>query len=137
MRSGATDGGMAAIVDGFKRRLSQDARMKVFAIPVLRGPGQKPVYYLVFGTRNPLGLWHFGDATARATAWWAELSALEDAKIAATGQASLFDDDPLVRGPKLEDVEAQALPAITGNIARTLAQRGGFRVGQYPAGGVR
>jgi hypothetical protein len=134
VRSGVTDGAVAAIVDGFKSRLGQAADMKVFAIPVLRGPGQKPVYYLAFGTRNPLGLWHFGDATARATqAWWAELSSQEDAKIAAAGQASLFDDEPLVRGPRLEDTEAQALPVIAGNIARTLAQHGSFRVGQYPA----
>lgn len=108
MASGVTDEAVAAVVAGFKDRLGQAAQMDVFAVPVLRAPGHKPVYHLVFGTRNSLGLWHFGDATARATQlWWNELTAQEDAKTAAAGQMSLFDE-PLTRGPRLEDVEARA-----------------------------
>lgn len=133
MASGVTDEAVAAVVAGFKDRLSQAARMDVFAVPVLRAAGHKPVYHLVFGTRNPLGLWHFGDAAARATQlWWEELTAQEDAKTAAAGQLSLFDE-PLTRGPKLEDVEARAVPVITENIAGLLAQHGSFRVGDFPA----
>ena len=43
---------------------------------------------------------------------------------AALGQDSLFDDDPIIRGPKLEDVEAEALPVIARNIFDLVGARG-------------
>ena len=51
---------------------------------------------------------------------------------AALGQDSLFDDDPIIRGPKLEDVEAEALPVIARNIFDLVGARGACRVGDYP-----
>jgi hypothetical protein len=134
MRGGVSDEAVTAIVEGFKARLSEAVRMDIFAIPVRRALGQKPIYHLVFGTRSPLGLWHFADCTARATdTWWAEVSSREDAKTAAIGQDSLFGDTPFRLGPRLEDVEAKARPVIAENIARLVVQRGTCRVGQYPA----
>jgi three-Cys-motif partner protein len=134
VRRGVTDDAVSAVVDGFKDRLSRAAGMDVFTVPVLRGPGQKPVYHLVFGTRRPLGTWHLADCTARATqTWWTGLTALKDAKMLAIGQGSLFEDEPIIMGPRLEDVEAQAVPVIADNILRLVGQRGPCRVGDYPA----
>ncbi len=133
VRSGVTDDAMSAVVEGFRERLGQATQMKVLTIPVLREPGQRPVYYLVFGTRNPLGIWHFADSAARATqAWWAGLTVREDAKMTASGQDPLFDE-LIIRGPKLEDVEAQAVAEIAENIASLASANGRFRVGDYPA----
>ena len=134
VRQGMTEEAVGAVVDGFMGRLGGATGMEVFPIPVRRMPSQKPVYYLAFGTRSKLGLWHFADSTARATqTWWEELSMREDAKKAAYGQDSLFGDEPIMMGPKLETVENQALPVIAENIARLVARRGPCRVGAYPA----
>ena len=69
--------------------------MRLFEISVERAPTQKPIYYLVFGTRNPLGLWHFADDTARATeTWWSTLDAQEAAKEEEADVVPLFDICP-------------------------------------------
>jgi three-Cys-motif partner protein len=134
MRGGVTDEAAESIVDGFIDRLVQATGMDIFAIPVLRGPGQKPLYYLVLGTRHPLGVWYFGDCAARATeTWWEELDRREDAKETASGQDSLFGDGTLFkRGRRLDDVEKEARAVIAENIARLAAERGMFRVGDNP-----
>jgi three-Cys-motif partner protein len=129
--SGVTDHGVNQIVSGFVDRLARVAKMDIFAIPVRRAPSHKPIYFLVFGTRNPLGLWHFADDTARATeTWWRTIDEREHAKYAAMGQDSLFDDEPVVA--RIDTVEAEARPVIAGNIARLVARRGQIRVGDYP-----
>ena len=134
VRGGVTDQAIIEIVEGFKARLGQAAGMEIFAIPVLRKPFQKPVYYLVFGTRSPHGLWHLADSTARATdTWWDSVSALEEAKRAAIGQFNLFGETPFRLGPTLKEVEAKARPVIFDNLTRLAAQLGTFRVGDYPA----
>jgi hypothetical protein len=50
----------------------------------------------------------------------------------AIGMEPLFEE-PIMRGPKLEDVEAQAVSEIAANIARLMIAHGRFRVGDYPA----
>lgn len=133
-RNGVADGAVTKIVNGFMERLGRVARMHIVAIPVRRGPSHKPVYYLVFGTRKPLGIWHFSDDAARAIGtWWDSVSAIEEARYAAVGQDSLFGDAPFRLGPTLEEVEKRARPVITENIAKLAAQHGAFRVGDYPA----
>ena len=134
VRNGVTDQAVTEIVGGFKTRLGKAADMHIFAIPVRRAPTQKPVYYLVFGTRSPLGLWHLADSMARATdTWWAGVSAREEAKMAALGQDSLFGEESFRLGPTLAGIEAEAQPVIAENIARLVEQHGSCRVGQYPA----
>lgn len=133
MRGGVADPAVDAVVTGFVDRLSQAARMKVIAIPVRSAPSHKPVYYLVFGTRNPLGLWHFSDDTARATnTWWIEMGARERAKYEAIGQFSLFDDEPVRMDPRIEEVEKQARPQIARNLAGLCARIGTYQVSEHP-----
>jgi three-Cys-motif partner protein len=131
VRHGVSDQAVNEIVGGFAERLGRAARMRIFAIPVRRAPGQKPVYFLVFGTRRSLGLWHFADDTARATeTWWQTLDAREAARLEGTGQGTLFD---LPAPARMEEVEAAARPVIAENIARLVAGRGACRMGDYPA----
>jgi len=129
---GVTDEAVGLVVAGFVDRMERATRMRVQTIPVRRAPTHKPVYHLVFGTRSPLGVWHFGDAVARATeTWWNTLDAQEVEKQDAAGQSALFTVTEMVR-PRLEDVEAEATGQIANNIARLMAQRGSFRVGDLP-----
>ena len=67
VRHGVSDQTVNEIVRGFVELLGRATRMQIFAIPVRRAPWQKPVYFLVFGTRSSLGIWHFADDTARAS----------------------------------------------------------------------
>lgn len=132
VRHGVTDQAVGGIVRGFVDFLARATGMHIFAIPVRRSPSQKPVYFLVFGTRNPLGIWHFADDAARATeTWWSTLDAQEAARLRAIGQDSLFDDEPVAK--RLDQVESRARPVIAENIARLTAQHGQIRVGNYPA----
>ncbi len=132
VQNGVSDEAVYQIVAGYVERLAGAAGMRVFAIPVRREPKHKPIYFLVFGTRSPLGIWHFADDTARATeTWWNTLDAQEAARQEASGQDALFDMP--VRGrPQLSEVEAEAQPTIADNIARLVAQQGRCRVGDYP-----
>jgi three-Cys-motif partner protein len=131
VRHGVSDQAVNEIVTGFVELLGRATRMQIFAIPVRRAPWQKPVYFLVFGTRSSLGIWHFADDTARATeTWWQTLDAREAARLEEIGQEALFDlPDPA----RLDEVEAAARPAVAENIARLVADRGTCRMGDYPA----
>lgn len=134
VRQHGADQAVDKIVQGFVERLSQAPNMSIFAIPVQRAPKQKPIYYLVFGTRNSLGLWHFADATARATeTWWSTLDAREVAKQEANGQASLFDEPISMRAWDLSTVEAEARPVIAENIASLCAAHGSVRMRDFPS----
>lgn len=129
---GVTDLAVSQVVHGFIERLSNAAGMRIVAIPVRKVPSHKPIYFLVFGTRSPLGVWHFADDTARATAtWWEAVDARQRSRDETIGQGSLFGDLPL--RATLEDVEAEACPEIAANISWLLARHGPFRVGDYPA----
>jgi three-Cys-motif partner protein len=130
---GVTDLAVEEIVDGFMERLGGAVNMSLFAIPVRREPSHKPIYYLVFGTRNPLGLWYFADATARATeTWWNTLDAQEAAKEAEAGLVPLFDI-PIASHPDISEVESEALPVIAENLVRLARHHGKYRVSDFPA----
>ena len=130
---GVTDEAVDQVVRGFIHRLSGASRMRLFAISVERAPTQKPIYYLVFGTRNPLGLWHFADDTARATeTWWDTLDAQDAAKEDEAGRVPLFDIQ-IPSHPDISEVEAEARPVIAENLARLCQQHGKFRVGNFPS----
>jgi hypothetical protein len=123
-RDGVTDDAVGEIVDGFVDRLCKATNMHIYAIPVHRAPSHKPVYYLVFGTRSSLGMWHFADDTARATeTWWEALEAQEAVRFEDEGIEPLFDFPGLTH-PDIKEVEAEALPVIAENIAHRLAASG-------------
>jgi three-Cys-motif partner protein len=129
VRHGVADQSVDEIVKGFMEHLGRATGMRTLAIPVRRNPAHKPVYFLVFGTRSPLGIWHFADDTARATeTWWSTFDAQEEAK---PGQGSFFPASTFIR-QDLSDVEAEARPVIARNIAVLVADRGLCRVGDFP-----
>jgi hypothetical protein len=117
------------------RRLGRAAGMQIFAIPVQRHPAHKPVYFLVFGTRSSLGIWHFADDTARATEkWWSTFDAQEAAELQKkVGTEPMFPASVLMRPQDLSEVEAEARPVIAENIARLVASRGSCRMRDFPA----
>lgn len=131
---GVTDEAVDTIVKGFTGHLGLATGMGIFAIPVRRDPGHKPVYFLVFGTRNSLGIWHFADDTARATeTWWSTFDAQEAVRLEErTGVSPLFPASMLMR-QDLSQVEAEARPVIAENIAALVASRGTCRMSDYPA----
>jgi three-Cys-motif partner protein len=132
-KQGVNDQAVNQIVSGFRERLERATGMQTFAIPVRRAPWNKPIYFLVFGTRKPLGIWHFADDTARATeTWWSTLDAQEVAQQEETGWDTLFPLSVAMR-PDLSKVEAEARPVIAENIARLVAARGECCVGDFPA----
>jgi three-Cys-motif partner protein len=109
------------VIDGFKLRVAEATGMLVQSVQVRDGPSKPPIYDLVFGTRHPRGLWNFADGTALCIKdWW-------EASEAAEAQGSLF---PVV--PRVEDVEAEAVPVVEENIERLLHERGEFIIGDYP-----
>ncbi|MEV6974444.1 three-Cys-motif partner protein TcmP [Kitasatospora sp. NPDC093806] len=102
----------------YSLRLGRETGMRMVSVPVTKGPGQKAVYNLVFGTRSNHGLWVFGDAHARARdTWWEGLVLQEEAKDnALIPLATIQRPDPA-------RVQKEAVPAIAENI-RTLLQLG-------------
>ena len=130
---GVTDSAVREIVTGFINRLGRATKMQMCAIQVTRAPKHKPVYYLVLGTRSSLGVWHFGDCSARAEqTWWETREAQESARDEAAGIDALFQISGLSH-PDIGKVEAEAIPVIAENIARLAEQRGRFKVGDYPS----
>jgi three-Cys-motif partner protein len=132
---GVSDEAIDAIVKGFVGHLGLATGMQTFAIPVRRHPAHKPVYYLVFGTRNSLGIWHFADDVARATeTWWSTFDVQEAAKLEKkVGIEPLFPASLLMRKQDLSEVEAEARSVIAENIARLVASRGPCRMRDFPA----
>jgi three-Cys-motif partner protein len=121
-----------AIADGFCKRLSRETAMFVQSVPVRRQPNNEPVYNLVFGTKKPIGLWHFSDATARATEkWW---DTVEDIDVGGEpgSQMGFFPRTADIR-PVLKTVEQDAMPVIAENIADLLKEVGEFVVGEHPS----
>ncbi|WP_052707118.1 three-Cys-motif partner protein TcmP [Streptomyces rubellomurinus] len=102
----------------YSLRLGKATGMRMVSVPVTKGPGQKAVYNLVFGTRSNHGLWVFGDAHARARdTWWEGVELQEEAH-----DNALFTIATLQR-PDPAQVQKEAVPVIAENI-RTLLQRG-------------
>jgi three-Cys-motif partner protein len=130
---GVNDDAVREIVEGFMDRLGKATKMAVVACPVSRAPSHKPVYYLVLCTRNPLGIWYFGDSAARADEkWWDTLEAKEAVRDEDEGIEYLFDIPHLLH-PSLKEVEARAVPVIAENIARLAEEHGQVEVGKYPS----
>lgn len=128
--SGLTEDAIERIVREFVSRLGMATSMHIYTIPVRRAPHHKPVYYLVFGTRSKLGIWHFADGAARATEkWWEKLDAQETARN--EDILTLFSIPELLH-PDITEVEAEAQPVIADNIARLAEERGSFKVGDFP-----
>lgn len=127
--AGVTDDAVEQVVAGFLDRLGSRTGMSLVPVPVRRAPGHKPVYYLIFGTRSPYGLWVFGDAVARSTqTWWETLDMVE----AEQDPDTLFTPSTLIR-PVLEAVEADAVPVIVEHLTALLkAHPAGFKVVDYP-----
>ncbi|MFE4540216.1 three-Cys-motif partner protein TcmP [Streptomyces scopuliridis] len=99
----------------YAQRLREKTGMFVHSVPVIRKPGQKAVYHLVFGTRSEHGLWFFGDAAARARdAWWEKLEIKEERE-----EDALFSVASVVR-PDPQEVTDAAVPAMADNMARIL-----------------
>lgn len=114
-----------AVVDEFGRRLEEATGMTLIAIPVHRAPKQKPLYYLIFGTRHPAGIWNFAHCAAKATEdWWAEVRAKQEQVEGPT----LFDVTP-----QITDVEADAVPIIAAQIEYLTRTHGEIRLGDFPA----
>jgi three-Cys-motif partner protein len=129
---GVSDEAVDTIVKGFTGHLGLATGMDIFPIPVRRAPTHKPIYYLVFGTRSSLGIWHFADDTARATEkWWSAFDAQEAAKMKdKIGLEPLFAASVFMR-QDLSEVEAEARPVIAANIATLVATHGSCRMRDY------
>lgn len=112
------------VVNEFSRRLSEVTNMTTFAVPVRRQLGHKPIYYLIFGTRNPRGLWHFAHSVAMTTEEWRE----QAQEVSDGDQLSLHPD--LV--PHRKKTEEEALPYIKRNIVNLLETKGEFTLGDHP-----
>jgi hypothetical protein len=121
---GVNDAAVDHVVHGFMKRLASRTKAAVVAVPVRRSPRQRPIYYLVFSTRHPAGLWNFSHCTARATETWWE--GVESAEEESTGQFAMFGQHP-----SLKEVEQEAAPVIAENIARLLAAQGEVKLGDH------
>jgi hypothetical protein len=123
-KDGVSDEAVDSVLAEFGRRLEEATGMTLIAIPVHRTPKHKPIYYLVFGTRHPAGVWHFAHAAAKATEdWWTEVRAKEEEP----EQGTLFDPTRTIK-----DVEEDAVPIIAAQIRYLLDKHGEFRLGDYP-----
>jgi three-Cys-motif partner protein len=121
---GVTDRAVETVVTRFGARLADDSNMDLVSVPVRRGPKQKPLYHLLFGTRSQYGLWSFGDSVARATqTWWATL----DEQTTEQDPYRLFPVTQVER-PSIESVESRAVPEVALNLAAILRERSSFRV---------
>lgn len=110
-----------SVINGFKTRLAEATGMLVQSVQVSDGPEKPPIYDLVFGTRHTRGLWNFADGTALCIKdWW-------EASEAAETQGSLFPIQP-----RVEDVEAEAIPIVEQSIERLLHERGEYILGDHP-----
>jgi three-Cys-motif partner protein len=102
-----------AVTREYARRLTAGTGYKPFVAPVRRRSGQQPVYFLVFLTASPYGLWMFGAAAAKAREKWLKF---------------LGPDDEALEGMLFSDVEHQitsdhnaAIVKIRDNVRRLLA----------------
>lgn len=101
-----------ALADRYFRTLCADTSMGGAMTPVRRKPGDQPIFYLVFLTRSPVGLWHINDAMAKAlNSWRAEVD-----------EGTLFS-----LGDYRKDAEAriqdECVPTIRRNILDVVAAR--------------
>jgi three-Cys-motif partner protein len=117
-RTGVTDDAVMDVVAGFETRLGQAAKAVVLSVPVRRDVTHKPLYSLMFVTRNPQGAWNFGDAAAKSLDEWKQAADEKFGRLAV--------------GQTRTELEAAALPDIEANLLAILAEKGGFTVGRFP-----
>lgn len=121
---GVTDDAVHGVVQEFAGRLTKATRMALIGVPVRRAPSHKPIYHLMFATRHPAGFWQFSHCAAKAIEdWWTQVRA-EQERDAGPGLFEL--------GPRIQDVEQEAVPVIAANIARIVEEKGDVRLGDYP-----
>ena len=115
--------GADAVADEFARRLSRECRMTVQWMPVRRALSNKPLYYLVFGTRSMHGIYEMSDAAALAGQAWRD------------GEARTHDDPGALFGAApvttLDQLGRDALPEVKGNIVALLQQHERFVVVEH------
>lgn len=112
--------GADAVADEFARRLSQQCRMTVQWMPVRRALNNKPLYYLVFGTRSMHGIYEMADAAALAGQAWRDAEARTH-----DDPGALFGEAPVTT---LEQLANEALPEIKANILSLLGAYESFVV---------
>src|SRR5262249_32086421 len=123
---GYSEGTEQKVLEEYCRRLSEAAKMAIATVPVRKAPHQRPIYELVFATRNARGYWHFSDVMAKSVEeWW---SAQDERNVeTAQGQLALMPE-----APRLADVEAEAISGIKQNILGILKDVTQFIVGDRP-----
>lgn len=112
--------GSDAVADEFARRLSRECRMTVQWMPVRRALHNKPLYYLVFGTRSMHGIYEMSDAAALAGQSWRDAEARSH-----DDPGALFGEAPATT---LQQLARDALPEVKGNILSLLEQHERFVV---------
>ena len=112
----------------FARRLGEAVNMSTVAVPVWKTyRHRKTVYYLIYGTRSPTGLWAFSHALALAqTTWWQQVDALEQ-----VDEDALFSVASAVK-PDPDVLRNEAVPAMAENIAAMLRDRPRIVLGEHP-----
>lgn len=115
---GVTDDAVMDVVAGFESRLGEATKAVVLSVPVRRDVTHKPLYSLMFVTRNRRGAWHFGDAAAKSLDEWKNAADEKFGRLAV--------------GQTRADLEAAALPDLEANILAILAEKEGFTVGDFP-----
>jgi three-Cys-motif partner protein len=116
---GVTSGAVEDVVAEFISKLGAATGPGTFiaSIPVRRDTHHKPLYSLVFVTRNHRAEWHIGDIAAKC---------LDEGRIAADEAAGRLE-----LGARRKDLEDAALPDIETNLLRLVAQVGEVPVGDY------
>jgi three-Cys-motif partner protein len=117
-QAGVTDEAVEAVVEEFISRLSAPTGCFVASVPIRRDDHHRPLYSLVFASRNRQAEWYFGDAVAKC---------LDD------GRKKLDELSGRLEISKTRaELEAIAQPDIESNLLRLLEQVGGYAVGDYP-----
>lgn len=112
---------------GYISRLGAKTGMDTFAVDAKRKLHHKPLYYLVFGTRHPDGVWFFADAVARSAKKWRDTLAAREEEERPTLAGIIETQEEL--NSKLEE---RACEAIQDNILKLLETHGDFVVGKFP-----
>lgn len=116
-----------AVATGYMRLVCAQTRMTGFAVPVRKREHHKPVYYLIFFTRHPDGMWLFNEAVSGASEDWRRVLAPPPWE---PDPGMLFD---VPTEPSFEEEEKQRagrwVEEIEGNIERVLLG-GPFVIGE-------
>ena len=106
------------VVAGFEARLAEATKAVVLSVPVRRDVTHKPLYSLMFVTRNRRGAWNFGDAAAKSLDEWKKAADEKFGRLAVEQTRA--------------DLEKAAIPDLEANILAILTEKGAFAVGDYP-----